>query len=195
MENPMRPRLVTTLSLCLLLASVACSNQQDATADAPSAPESDGTAFSWTTPSGWLAETPSNASRKAQYRIAGAAGDAECIVFSFESDQGSDAMADAERWAEQFTLADGRSGKEDMQIEKRTVGNVEVLLVAISGTYKSVPMAKSKPQPPKPNQMLLGAIAKTPKANGFFKLTGPKTTVEAQRPAFDSLIASLKPRT
>jgi hypothetical protein len=193
----MRIRLVTTLTLCLLLASVSCPNQQDATADAPpKQPKAergtDGGSLSWTTPSGWLAEAPSNSVRKAQYRIAGDAGEAECVVFSFEPRKDYDALADAERWAEQFTMADGRSGKESMKVENRTVGGIEVLIVTVSGTYQSVTMSKSEPQPPKPNHMLLGAIAFAPKANGFFKLIGPKATVEAQRSNFDALIASLK---
>jgi hypothetical protein len=40
--------------------------------------------------------------------------------------------------------------------------------------------------------MLLGAIAQGPDANWFFRTTGPRATIEAQRAAFDGLIRSLR---
>jgi hypothetical protein len=79
-----------------------------------------------------------------------------------------------------------------MQVDNRMVGDIVVLLVAVSGEHQGGFRTQSQPPPPKPNQMLLGAIAKGPDANWFFKLTGPKATVEAQRSAFDALISSLK---
>lgn len=203
----MRLRLVTPLILMLLLANGAWANHHEGTAGAkpaqpiaipgtveppPPGSGSGGTALRWTTPPGWLAEAPSNSMRKAQYRVTGDAGDAECIVFYFGPGQGGSALSNAQRWAEQFTLADGRPGKEGMQIENRTVGDIEVLVVAVSGNHQGGFRMQS-PELPKPNQMLLGAVAKGPDANWFFKLTGPAATVEAQRPAFDALVASLKP--
>jgi hypothetical protein len=41
--------------------------------------------------------------------------------------------------------------------------------------------------------MLLGAIARGPDANWFFKATGPRTTMEANRAAFDGLVQSIRP--
>jgi hypothetical protein len=46
--------------------------------------------------------------------------------------------------------------------------------------------------PERPNYMLLGAIAQGPDANWFFRATGPRATLEAQRAAFDGLIRSLR---
>jgi hypothetical protein len=40
--------------------------------------------------------------------------------------------------------------------------------------------------------MLLGAIARGPDANWFFKATGPRKTMEANRAAFDALVQSIK---
>ena len=40
--------------------------------------------------------------------------------------------------------------------------------------------------------MLLGAIVQGPDANWFFKLTGPRDTIEANRSGFDSLIGSMR---
>ena len=203
----MRLRLVTVLASCLLLANGVRADQHTGAPGAPPQPPSPipgsveppppgsgtgVTALTWTAPSGWQAEAPSNAMRKAQYRVTGDAGDAECIVFYFGPGQGGDALSNAQRWADQFTLADGRPGKQGMQVENRTVGEIEVLVVSVSGTHQGGFRMQSTPEPPRENQMLLGAVAKGPDANWFFKLTGPRATVEAQRSAFDELIASLK---
>ena len=53
--------------------------------------------LTWTPPSDWVAETPSSSMRRAQYRIAGPGGPAECAVFYFGPGQGGDAKANAAR--------------------------------------------------------------------------------------------------
>ena len=42
--------------------------------------------------------------------------------------------------------------------------------------------------------LLLGAIAEGPQGSVFFKLVGPKDVVERARPAFDAMIASIRPQ-
>jgi hypothetical protein len=203
-------RLVFTILALGLLCAAACRADQNtgtggAAPSPPSAPPSasepliepppadagtGSTALSWATPAGWVAETPSSRMRKAQYRISGEAGDAECVVFYFGPGEGGDAMENAQRWAAQFTLADGRPGSEGVKIDNRKVGDIDVLTVEVAGTYQGG--FRMQKLPPKPNQLLLGAIAKGPDANWFFKLTGPAATVEGQRAAFESLVASFK---
>ena len=203
--------LVTALAPCLLLlvASACEKEQQSATRgasaplDSPSAaqraiePPAPGsgtgmTGLSWKTPADWVARPPSSAMRKAQYRVPGEAGDAECIVFYFGPGQGGDAMANAKRWAAQFTLADGRPGTTDAKILHRKVGDIDVLTVEVAGTYEGGFRMRQQEPAPIPGQMLLGAIAQGPDANWFFKLTGPEATVESQRAAFDTLVESFK---
>jgi hypothetical protein len=150
------------------------------------------TALTWTVPAGWMPETPSTPTRKAQYRIPGAGGDASCVVFYFGPGQGGGAMANAQRWASQFTLADGRPGTAGMKTASRKVGDIEVLTVEVAGTYQGGFMMQRRKTAPKPGQQLLGAIAKGPDANWFFKLTGPAATVEKQRVAFEGLVGSLE---
>jgi hypothetical protein len=41
--------------------------------------------------------------------------------------------------------------------------------------------------------MLLGAIARGPDANWFFKATGPRATMEANRAAFEAMVNSIRP--
>jgi hypothetical protein len=209
----MRRFFAITLALCLLFLTAACQEEEGTTSAgaAPQQPSSapiptqpmieppppgsgaGDTALIWETPADWEAVTPDNRMRKAQYRVPGEAGDAECVVFYFGPGQGGDPLANAQRWANQFTLSDGRPGTADMKMENRNVGDIEILTVEVSGTYEGAGFGMGRPKPaPIPNQMLLGAVAKGPDANWFFKLTGPEATVTAQRSAFEAMVGSLK---
>jgi len=145
--------------------------------------------LTWTAPSGWTKERPSSPMRRAQYRIPGPGGPAECVVFYFGPGQGGDARANAARWASQFRRADGAP------IEARTreirVGDVTVTLVEAEGTYVGG-MGGAPAGPARPGSMLLGAIAPGADANWFFRAVGPRTTLAPQRAGFERMIRSIK---
>ena len=160
----------------------------------PGPPPGSGTerqALTWKVPSGWTEEKPSSSMRRAQYRIAGAAGAAECVVFYFGPGQGGDAKANAARWASQFHRADGGPVGDALKTRESKVGDIPVLLVEIAGTYAGG-MGSGPQGAERPNFMLLGAIAQGPDANWFFRATGPRATLEAQRTAFDGLVRSIR---
>ena len=146
--------------------------------------------LSWEAPADWTAEPPQNAMRKAQYRIPGSGGDAECVVFYFGPGQGGSPQQNAERWAGQFAQPDGTSPLEAMTTEQIDVDGIPVLLVEVSGTYSGGRM--QGPSLDLTDQMLLGAIAQGADANWFFKLTGPSPTVREQAEAFEKMIRSLR---
>lgn len=150
-------------------------------------------ALVWSKPEAWVEEPPSSGMRRAQYRVPGTAGDAECIVYYFGAGQGGSAEANAERWAEQFKQPDGRPSTQAMKTTEIQSNGVSTLLVEVSGTYSGgMGPGMGGGGGEKPNQMLLGAIAAGPDSNWFFKLTGPAATVRAQEPAFKAMIGSLK---
>jgi hypothetical protein len=158
----------------------------------PSPPPSSGTgaqALTWTVPSGWVSETPSSSMRRAQYRITGPGGPAECVVFYFGPGQGGDARSNADRWAGQFQKPDG--GAPAAKTREIKVGDVPVTLVDVAGTYVGG-MGGGPAGPPKPDHALLGAIAEGPDAMWFFRATGPRATLETQRAAFEGMIRSIK---
>jgi len=160
----------------------------------PAPPPGSGTArqaLTWALPSGWTEETPSSSMRRAQYRIPGPGGPAECVVFYFGPGQGGDAKSNAARWASQFHRADGSPVGDALKTREIKVGDIAVVLVEVMGTYAGG-MGSGPAGPERPNYMLLGAIAQGPDANWFFRATGPRATLEAQRAAFDGLIRSLR---
>ena len=149
-------------------------------------------ALLWTLPSGWVEEPPSSPMRRAQYKVPGPGGDGECAVFYFGPGQGGDPKSNAERWADQFTLADGSPARSAMKTSELSVNGTTVVIVEVAGTYKGGMTMTAAPADPKPGYRLLGAVAPGPDANWFFKLTGPDKTVTEQRSAFLAMVKSLK---
>ena len=147
--------------------------------------------LSWTQPEEWLAETPSSSMRRAQYRVPGPAGDAECVVYYFGPGEGGDARANVLRWADQFGQPDGTPSREALVSEEVVVDGIPVLLAEVRGIY-SGGMTGTGPQAPRPDSMLLGAVAQGPDANWFFKLTGPEQTVAGNQERFLALVQSIK---
>lgn len=160
----------------------------------PAPPADSGTGsrgLTWTSPSGWTQETPSSSMRRAQYRIPGSGGSGECVVFYFGPGQGGDAKSNVERWAGQFQSADGNPVGDALKTREIRVGDIPVVVVEVTGTYVGG-MGGGPAGPERPNHMLLGAIADGPDARWFFRATGPRATIEAQRAAFDRMIRSIK---
>ena len=164
---------------------------QPLTPGPPPGSGADRQALTWKSPAGWTAEAPSSSMRRAQYRIPGAAGAAECVVFYFGPGQGGDAKANAARWASQFHRADGGPVGDALKTRETKVGDIPVLMVEVMGTYTGG-MGSGPAGAERANYMLLGAIAQGPDANWFFRATGPRATLEAQRAAFDGLVRSIR---
>jgi hypothetical protein len=70
----------------------------------------------------------------------------------------------------------------------KTVGPLKVELVELEGEF----MAMGAPAP-KANTLQLAAIVQAEGRNVFFRLVGPKETVEANRAAFDAMVEGLMP--
>jgi len=163
----------------------------DAMPPVPAGSGSGAAALRWAAPAAWVEEQPSSSMRRAQYRVPGDAGDAQCVVYYFGPGQGGDAESNADRWGQQFTRPDGGSPADALVKRQIDVGGIPVLLAETTGTYNGGFMAGGSGDTLE-GQMLLGAIAEGPDANWFFKLTGPEATVRAHREAFEGMIGSLE---
>jgi hypothetical protein len=128
--------------------------------------------------------------RKAVYRIpkSGADGeDAELVVFHFGRHEGGDTEANIQRWIAQF--ADAKPS--DVKRSERTANTMKQTIVEIDGTFTGSGMPGSTPTS-KAKYRLIGAVVETPAGSYFFKLTGPKKTVETAHDAFYSLLDSVR---
>jgi len=146
----------------------------------------------WSVPQGWSEQPPSSNMRIAQYLVDGPGGPGECVVYYFGPNQGGDSMANAQRWAGQFSQPDGRSSVELMTMNEIDGGHLPVRVVEVTGTYEGGMTMSQKPFEPKTGHMLLGGIADGPDAPWFFKFTGPEETVRAQKEAFVGLMSSVR---
>ncbi len=133
--------------------------------------------------------------RKAEWVLPRAEGDGEdasLVVFYFGSGQGGDVESNLDRWYGQFEQPDGRATREVARLGHRTVSGLRVTLADVTGTFRGG-MPGGPPAEPRPETRMLAAIVEAPSGPWFFKLVGPKRTVERWRASFDTFVASLRP--
>jgi len=146
----------------------------------------------WDVPESWSVKPTSSNMRYAEYGVEGPGGTGECIVYYFGPNQGGNPMANAQRWAGQFSQPDGSSSVALMKMSGVEGATVDVQVVEVTGTYDGGMTMTAEPAEPKPGYMLLGGIAQGPDAPWFFKFTGPEATVRAQREAFLDMMRSIR---
>ena len=113
------------------------------------------------------------------------------MVFYFGPNQGGPPLDNAQRWAMQFTQPDGSDPLAALKTRTGDIQGIPALFVETTGTYNSGTMSGG-PAVAKENWALLGAVAQGGDANWFFKFTGPRKTVEAERAHFEALLGSLR---
>jgi hypothetical protein len=127
--------------------------------------------------------------RAAEFGIEGDA-QSELAVFYFGADQGGSVEQNMTRWIGQFKQADGSDAVAKRG--ERTVNNISIATIETTGNYGGGMAAPGAPPPAAiTDAALLGAIAKGPEGSVFFKLVGPRASIEGARPAFDQLLESL----
>lgn len=141
----------------------------------------------WTVPTRW-ADAGARSMRVATYSIPVSGGDGEggeCAVFYFGPSQGGGVDDNIARWIGQFENAD------TPMRATRTVNGMQVHRVQVHGDYlaPSGPMMQSSGT--KKGYMLIGSIVEGPNGGVFFKMTGPRKTMEAAASEFDAMMSSL----
>jgi hypothetical protein len=143
------------------------------TADTPPA-----AGFAFETPKGWTPGPP-NSMRKASLVVEGGG---EVAVNTFgASGQMGDPRANALRWA-------GQVGLTDLSDDALSKASQEVKIGGLPGRRFEF-LSPDGVQPP---QGVLAAMLVREGEAWFFKLSGPKATVEAQREAFDKFLESVR---
>lgn len=158
-------------------------------ANAPSKPAAPArpTEVVYEAPTGWQKVDNPSPMRKATYKIPRAEGDPEDAEMTV-SQAGGTVDQNVQRWAGQF-----ERGKDDTIGRKQMkVGDLDVTVVELHGTFSGMAMPGAPAASAKPNWAMLGAIVETQGSLTFFKLTGPKKTVESAKPAFDKFVEGFR---
>jgi len=164
--------------LLLLLVSAAAA--------AAGAVEGAAAGVQWIAPASWKLQ-PARSMRVATYEIpaAPASEAGECGVFYFGQGKGGGVDDNLERWAGQFEAA------APPKKETRTIHDLRVHTIDLSGTYLASGGPMMQSQGKKPGYRLLGAIVEAPRGLVFFKCTGPAATLGKAQADFQSLLGSL----
>lgn len=129
--------------------------------------------------------------RLAQFSVPGKPGEGEVAVFYFGPGGGGPVQANIDRWASQFTTAQG--GPVKPTVTRGTAAGMTVTHVELNGNY-SRGVGMGQETKPLPDQSLRVAVLETPKGNLTFQLWGPKGTVSANARGFKSMVEGLRPR-
>ncbi len=138
-------------------------------------------------PESWTPQVPESRMRAAQAKIPGPAGDALLVVFWFGPGQGGGVEANIRRWIAQVEPDPGaRPRREDFP-----VGPFRVHVVEVAGAYRAA-REEGGPGRPLARTALLGAVVEGEGGPWFFKVTGPRPTVEANRETFLEMMRKLR---
>ncbi len=147
----------------------------------------------WTAPDAWRAVRPASQMRLAEYVVTTAPGQepASVTVFHFGPGGGGGVEANIDRWVGQIKGPDGNpptSSRGSKSVNGMTVHTVDATGVYDAGAAMQGAGAKA-------GQRMLGAIVESPGGLFFFKMVGPKPTVDASVTSWDTLVGSFTPGT
>lgn len=148
--------------------------------------------FSIVAPADWTTKPVTSSMRAADFVLPGKAGEAELIVYYFGSSGAGSIDDNVNRWLDQFQQPDGKSSRDVAKIEKIKFAGQDATYVSVTGRYLSQGMPGGGGPVDKPDQALLAAIVDSPSGPYYFKLVGPKETVDANAKAFRTMLDSLK---
>jgi hypothetical protein len=141
-------------------------------------------------PAGWQSETPSSNMRMAQASIPGPGGPGQLAVFYFGPGGGGGVQDNIQRWIGQM---EPEAGSQPAIQELQTENGFKVTWVEVVGTMLPSTMGMG-PETPQPDSRLLGAVVEGPGGPWFFKATGPKDTLAAEREDFLTMIRNARPK-
>jgi hypothetical protein len=152
--------------------------------------------FSLAAPADWTMKPITSNMRAADFQLPAAkgAGDAELIVFYFGPNGAGSIDDNINRWLDQLAQPGGKSSRDVAKIEKTQFGGQDATFISVTGQFHAQAMSPGAAPTEIADAELLGAIVASPQGPYYFKLVGPKPTVEAGAAAFHAMLGSLKLR-
>lgn len=131
--------------------------------------------------------------RAAQYRLPPAPGDAaetDFAVFFQGEGKGGGAAENLERWYTRFAPRDGRSSRDAAIVTTRTVGDLRMTAIDLSGTW--VGSATQPTGAGVSGYRMLGAVVEGTGGPWILEILGPAATVDQAKADFEALLSSLE---
>jgi hypothetical protein len=138
-------------------------------------------------PDGWNAEPPSNNMRMAQASLPGADGDGQFAAFFFGPGGGGGVEANLQRWAAQVDSGGTAPTREVME-----TNDLKVHWIETQGTLLASGIPGMGSTTDQPDSALYGAVVEGPGGPWFFKVTGPKSTLDQHRDAVRKMLEGLR---
>ncbi|MBH31249.1 MAG: hypothetical protein CMG71_04565 [Candidatus Marinimicrobia bacterium] len=139
----------------------------------------------------WIRETPSSSMRLAQFRLPSQDEEAEDAELAVFSGIGGSVQENLDRWFGQFKQPDGSDSKSKARVQTFNVGGMNTTIADLTGTFTGGGMPMSQPVE-KPEFRLLAAIVEGTAEPYYFKLVGPRITVEHWAETFGRFIGTLR---
>lgn len=137
----------------------------------------------------WQSTPPSSMMRAAQFTVPAADGDSEGGELVLFQGIGGSAKANIDRWAGQFT-----NQSTEPEFTQNEVGPFAVYTIDVNGNYSaSMGPMMSAQTVNKTNYRMLAAVVEGAGGPWHFKLTGPSATLDKWKPAFMTMLDTLKP--
>jgi hypothetical protein len=106
---------------------------------------------------------------------------------------GGSVQQNIDRWMEQFVQPDGKATSDVAKVEKKTVNELTVHVVDITGNFMDSMGGPFGPKSEKENYRMLAAIVETEShGNYFIKFYGPKNTISENQKEFLGLVESIR---
>jgi hypothetical protein len=148
-----------------------------------------------TLPENWESRPPASSMRKAEFLIPNPEENGLpgiVAAFYFGPSAGTIEM-NIERWVGQFSQPDGQPLSEDAASrETFKAGEMDVVMVSFRGTQKASSMPGGMQMHAMEGWMNVSGIINTPQGPWFFKGTGPEDLMTDQKPAFKSMLESVR---
>ncbi|MFN3653023.1 MAG: hypothetical protein ACK47B_25875 [Armatimonadota bacterium] len=150
-------------------------------------------------PGEWKEQPAGGQFRMAQYVLPRAKGDtrdAQFIVFHFGAGGGGSVEENLKRWKGMMRQPEGGDVEKAAKVARSERKGLKLTTMDLPGTYQERPFPASQQVTERPGYRMLAAIVETTFEGGdgpyYLRIVGPAKTVEAAKPGWDRLLASLK---
>ena len=147
--------------------------------------------ISFVVPKEWVEQPVQSSMRAAQFTMGPTGQRAELVVYYFGQGGAGGVEANLDRWYSQFEQPDKTPSKARASRQDRQVAGMKVTVASVAGTYMASMTPGQEASPSRPDHRMIAAIVESSNGPYYFKIVGPKKTVDSVEPEFESVIGSL----